>query len=206
MYPGGTPLSLEKKADLEKDGYYLNAFRMGEHTGTHVDAPLHFVPGTSTVEAIAPEKLVAPGFVLDVESKCGNPDYRLSAEDVAAFERKHGRIPAGSIVLVRTGWSKRWSDPKSYVNLLHFPGLSVEAARVLADRGVAGVGIDTLSVDYGPSQDYPVHRILHGREIYHIENVAGLDRIPAVGATIVVAPLPIRGGSGAPCRVFALVP
>ncbi|MBI2901916.1 MAG: cyclase family protein [Planctomycetes bacterium] len=205
LYPGATPLSIEKKADLEKDGYYVNAFTVGEHTGTHVDAPLHFVPGTATVDAIPASRLVGPGVVIDVEAKCGDADYRVTAEDVTEFERRHGLIPAGAIVLVRTGWAKRWSDPKAYVNDLHFPGLSAEAARVLIDRRVAGVGIDTLSVDYGPSRAYEVHRLLHGREIYHIENVAGLDRVPDTGATIVVAPLPIKGGSGAPCRIFALV-
>lgn len=202
VYPGGTPLSLEKKADLERDGYYLNAFTMGEHTGTHVDAPIHFVPGTSSVEAIPASRLVGPGIVIDIAAKCG-ADYRMTAADVLGFERRHGRIPAGSIVLVHTGWGRRWPG-KAYENGLRFPGLSAEAARLLADRGAAGVGIDTLSVDFGASRNYEVHRILHAKEIYHIENVANLDRVPPTGATIVVAPLPIRGGSGAPCRIFAL--
>ncbi len=212
IYPGGTPLSLERTADPTKDGYYMNAVTVGEHTGTHVDAPIHFIAGGDSIDAIPADHLIGPGVVIDVSAKCAaDPDYRLDYLDIKEWEAQHGRIPNGAILLIRTGWSQRWEDPESYVNadsggVLHFPGISLEAAEYLVTyRDVSGVGIDTLSVDHGPSKQLKAHRTLHRKGIFHIENVANLERLPPVGTTIVVAPIPIRGGSGSPCRVFALL-
>lgn len=212
MYPGGKALEITLKADLRKDGYFMNSIAIGEHTGTHVDAPRHFIEGGWTVDAIPADRLVGPGVVLDFRASVKtDPDARLSRADIVAWEAAHGRVPKGAIVLVRTGWSARWSQPERYLNrgkdgVFHFPGVSVEAAKMLGEeRGVAGVGIDTLSIDYGPSKGFEAHKVLHAARAFHIENVADMEGVPAVGATIVVAPLPIKGGSGSPCRIFALV-
>ena len=111
IYPGGVPLSLERKADLEEHGYYLNAFTVGEHTGTHLDAPIHFVAGGDSVDEIPAERLIGPGAVIDISDACAaDTDYRLSYMDIKRWESRHGRIPNGAIVLVRTGWDRRWSD------------------------------------------------------------------------------------------------
>ena len=212
VYPGGVPLSIKKTADLEENGYYMNTLTLGEHTGTHLDAPAHFVAGGASVDEIAPERLIGPGVIIDVSEKCEtDPDYQLSYLDIKQWEAEHGRIPNGAILLIRTGWARRWADAKAYLNadgdgVLHFPGISTEAAEYLVKyRDVSGVGIDTLSVDYGRSRDFAVHKIFHAAGVYHIENVADLERVPTTGATIVAAPLKIAGGSGAPCRVLALI-
>jgi kynurenine formamidase len=150
--------------------------------------------------------------VLDVSASVkSNPDYRLSVEDVASWEQANGPIPPGTIVLARTGWDARWNSPKDYRNadakgVMHFPGYSVEAAKFLVEgRNVLALGIDTLSVDYGPSQDFPVHQYSLTHSVYHLENVANLDRVPANGALAVVAPMKLEGGSGSPVRILALL-
>lgn len=211
-YPGGTPLTVENKAALERDGYYMNTIHVGEHTGTHVDAPSHFIAAGASVDRIPVNDLVGPGAVIDISGKCAaNADYQLSYIDIKQWEAEHGRIPNGAILLINTGWAKRWPDPGAYRHadadgVMHFPGVSPEAAQYLAKyRDVAGVGIDTLSIDFGASTSFAAHKTLHADGAFHIENVANLDHVPPRGATIVVAPLPIRDGSGAPCRVFALV-
>lgn len=213
LYPGGTPLTIERKAELERDGYFMNSITVGEHTGTHIDAPAHFIADGVSVDLIPAGHLVGPGAVVDVRAQCGRDhNYEVTVRDIKEWEAANGRIANGSILLIRTGWGERWANPKKYLNadeggVLHFPGVSVELATYLAKyRDVSGVGIDTLSIDHGPSTDFRAHKVLHADGIYHIENVANLSRLPATGATIVVAPLPIRGGSGAPCRVLALLP
>ena len=158
------------------------------------------------------ERLIAPLVVLDVSAKVeGNPVYQVSVEDIAGWERAHGLAPSGAVVIARTGWDSRWDSVEDYCNrdaagVLRFPGFSATAAQFLAEkRNSIGLGIDTLSVDYGPSRDFAVHRYTLPRGLYHLENVAGLIRVPASGATIVVAPLKLEGGSGAPVRILALI-
>jgi len=199
-------------ATIEKDHYFARTVSLPEHFGTHIDAPAHFVRGLWTVDQIPPERLVAPVVVLDVSASVkSNPDYRLSVEDVASWEQANGPIPPGTIVLARTGWDARWNSPKDYRNadakgVMHFPGYSVEAAKFLVEgRNVLALGIDTLSVDYGPSQDFPVHQYSLTHSVYHLENVANLDRVPANGALAVVAPMKLEGGSGSPVRILALL-
>lgn len=210
-FPGGRGFEMENLAGYDK-GYYANAFRMGEHTGTHVDAPGHFIQGARSVSEIPVRRLLTQLVVVDVRAKVkDNADYRVTADDILEWERTHGAIPTNAVVAIRTGWGKRWKDPKAYVNkddkgVPHFPGLGDDAAGVLKERLVAGVAIDTLSVDYGPSSTFSVHKLLHQEGIYHIENVANLDRVPVRGALIVVGPLRIREGSGAPARVLAILP
>lgn len=196
--------------------YAANAFATPEHGGTHLDAPIHFHEGGATADAIALERLIAPAVVIDVrDSASRNPDYRLTVEDVARFEREHGAVPAGSIVLLRTGWSARWPDAKRYLgddrrgdaSGLHFPSYGADAARLLVDeRRVAALGADVASIDYGPSTDFMVHRIAAAQGVPGLENLTQLDRVPPTGAVVVALPLKIAGGSGGPARVVALVP
>jgi kynurenine formamidase len=205
----GTPVF--KYTATRHDGIFAGAFQTDEHFGTHVDAPAHFVPGGWTVDQIPVLRFVRPAVRVDVRSQCAkSEDYRVTREDIISFERHNGAILPGTIVLIETGWDARWSDPVRYRNehdgAMHFPGLSVEAANVLVERDVAAIGIDTPSVDYGMSTAFEVHHVTLPHNIYHIENVANLLAVPITGFTVVVAPINIKGGSGGPARLFAVVP
>ena len=154
--------------------------------------------------------------VVDISAACArSADYRLSTADLAAWEKTHGRIPDTAIVLVRTGWSRFWPDKKRYLGSdtpgdtahLHFPGIAPDTAQFLAkQRKIAGVGIDTASIDHGPSKDFMTHRILNGAGIYGLENVANMDKLPPTGVTLIALPMKIKGGSGGPVRIVALLP
>jgi kynurenine formamidase len=199
-------------ATIEKDKYFARDISLPEHFGTHIDAPAHFARGMWTVDQIPPERLIAPLVVIDVSAKVkNNPDYLVSVEDIASWEQANGQIPLGAVVIARTGWESRWDSAKDYRNadtlgVMHFPGYSADAAKFLVEgRNVLGLGIDTLSVDYGPSQDFPVHQYTLAHSVYHLENVANLDRAPASGAVVVVAPMKLEGGSGGPVRILALM-
>ena len=198
-----------KHTGSTENGIFVGSFETDEHFGTHVDAPAHFVPGGWTVDQIPVLRFVRPAVRIDLRAQVlKNEDYRMTREDVLTFERKYGAIEPGTIVLIMTGWDLRWSDPARYRNehdgSLHFPGLSVEAAQVLVQRDIAAIGIDTPSVDYGPSTAYEVHHTTLPKDIYNIENVANLAAVPTRGFTVVVAPVNVKGGSGAPARVFAV--
>jgi kynurenine formamidase len=201
----------EKLADIERDGYTLGAFRVPEHFGTHVDSPAHFLKGRETIDRIEARRFIAPAVVIDVRSRVTeNPDYQLTSADIVRFERG-GRVPEGAAVLLLTGWDERYRDAERYRNadkagVLHFPGYSQEAIRHLLKRNIVALGIDTLSIDYGPSKDFAGHKVSHGGGLYHIENLTNLDKLPARGAAIFVGALPIEGGSGSPARVLAIAP
>ncbi len=197
---------------IPQDGFFTGRFTADEHAGTHVDAPAHSVAGGRTIDALEAAQLVRPAICLHIEHQvAGHEDYALTRADVEAFERAHGVISEGALVLVSTGWHRRWTDAARYLNIRegvrHFPGISRDAASLLAqDRRVAGIGIDTPSVDLGVSTLFEVHRVTQSLGVYHIENLAGLDDLPPTGFTVVVAPIKIRGGSGGPARVFAILP
>lgn len=212
-WPGDTRwFEAQANATVEKDGYFTRSFWMLEHYGTHMDAPIHFPPGTTPVDKIPAKQLFGPAVVLDVRADGEkDPDYQLPASRVQDWEKRHGRLPAGAIVLLRTGWASRWPDAKRYRNQdeqgrMHFPGISVEAARLLIERKVSGLGCDTMSVDYGASQDFAVHTLAFGAGLYHLENLADLGALPESGAFLIVAPIKLEGGSGGPVRVFAILP
>jgi kynurenine formamidase len=185
----------------------MGRFESQEHFGTHLDAPSHF-GGQWTTEAIPVERLVRPGVCINVTGK--PEDYQVTLADVKEFESRNGAIPEGAVVLFATGWDARWPDQKAYMNerrgTKHFPGIGQEAARYLVGRKVAGIGIDTPSVDYGPSEKYETHNITNPANIYHIENARNLTKLPPTGFTVVVAPINLAGWSGGPTRVFALLP
>lgn len=194
--------------------YAAGGFQTDEHGGTHIDSPIHFAEGKLTLEAIPPSKLVGPAAVIDISAQAARDrDYLATAADIAAWENKHGAIRKGTIVLFRTGWGKHWPNRKPYlgsdvpgdVDHLHFPGISPAAAKVLVQRGVNGVGIDTASIDHGPSKTFDTHRILNTANIYGLENVAHLEKLPPTGATLIAAPMKIEQGTGGPVRIFAIV-
>lgn len=217
-WPTAKPFVWHKEAWGPADGGYWYAsgsFEASEHLGTHIDSPIHFAEKQATTDAIQLRQLIGPAAVIDVtRAAAANRDYQLSPSDIEAWEKAHGRIPPGAIVLVRTGWSKFWPDRGRYmgstapgdVKNLHFPGISAEAAKLLVSRRVDGVGIDTASLDHGPSADFQTHRILNGAGIYGLENVATLDRLPPTGATIIALPMKIRNGTGGPVRIIAILP
>jgi kynurenine formamidase len=217
-WPTAKPFQWNKDAwGTAAGGYWYTSasFAASEHLGTHIDSPIHFAEGQATTDTLPLPKLIGPAAVIDIRSACtANRDYQLSPADIAGWEKTNGRIPPGSVVLVRTGWAAFWPDRLRYmgtdaagdVKNLHFPGISPEAAKVLNERRVDGVGIDTASLDHGPSTDFRTHRILNGAGIYGLENLADLDRLPPTGATVLALPMKIRGGTGGPVRVVALLP
>jgi len=199
-------------ATIEKNGYFTRSFWMLEHYGTHLDAPAHFPPGKTTVDQIPVKQLFGPAVVIDVRVESNkDADYQLTATRIEDWEKKHGRIPEGAIVLLRTGWASRWPDVERYRNQdakgkMHFPGFSVEAAKLLISRRVSGLGCDTLSIDYGASADFAVHHLALGAGLYHLENLADMSEVPEASAVLIVAPIKLEGGSGGAVRVFALLP
>jgi len=199
-------------ATVEKNGYFTRSFWMLEHYGTHLDAPAHFPPGKMTLDQIPARKFFGPAVVLDVRTNAGkDADYLLTVARVEEWEKQHGRIPEGAIVLLRAGWASRWPDVQKYRNQdaqgkMHFPGYSVEAAKLLIERKVSGLGCDTLSIDYGASSDFAVHHVALGAGLYQLENLADISELPESGAFLIVAPIKLEGGSGGAVRVFALLP
>ena len=180
-------------------------------SNTAIDAPAHLLRGMWTVDQIPPERLIAPLSVLDVGQQVRrNPDYEVSVEDIAQWEQMHGEIPAGAVVVARTGWGTRWNSPRDYRNLdkkgvMHYPGYSQDAARFLVEaRLVLALGIDTLSVDPGSSRTLAVHQYTLAHSVYHLENVANLERVPDAGAVVVVAPMKLEGQVDGPVRILAL--
>ena len=217
-WPTAKPFEWQKESwGKSAGGYWYTAARYAasEHGGTHLDAPIHFSEGKQTADEIPVTRLVGPAIVIDVTQACAsNADYQLSASDITAWEKAHGAIPAEAIVLIRTGWGKFWPDKKKYLGTdtpgdtanLHFPGISREAAELLSQRKIEAIGIDTASIDHGQSKDFIAHQVLNGANIYGLENVANLDRLPAKGATLIALPMKIKGGTGAPVRIVALLP
>jgi kynurenine formamidase len=210
-WPGGVPFTMTRLVDYDQ-GYRLHKFEVGENTGTHIDAPKHFVDGAPGLDAIALRDLVVPAVVIDVKDKVAdNVDYRLSAADVEAWEAEHGAIPAGSLVILNTGWHQRFADQAEYANqdeggVMHFPDYAKDAAELLVARDVVGIGIDTLSLDYGPAKSFDTHLVMLGAEKYQIENLANLDALPPTGATVIVGVLKVRDGTQAQARILALLP
>lgn len=199
------------------DGYFFaaNAFCTPEHGGTHIDAPVHFGEGRETAAQIPLQKLIAPAIVIDVTQKAAaNPDYRLTADDVRAWEAQHDTIAPGTIVLLRTGWGRRYPDRKAYLgddtpgatDKLHFPSYGEDSARLLiGERRVSVIGVDTASLDHGQSRDFIVHRIMSEGHVPGLENVANLDRVPERGAWVIALPVKIGKGTGGPVRIVALL-
>ncbi len=196
---------------VAKDGYGSGAFFCHEHLGTHMDAPIHFSPGGTTIDKIDAADLLLHAVVIDVRDEVkNNPDYLLTVEKIKQFEQKNV-ISARSAVLLLTGWSERYFKDGQYRNadskgVMHFPGFSLEAAKyLLASHRVVALGIDTLSIDYGPSEVFSVHKFVLSKGFFMVENLANLDKLPSTGVVVIFAPLKIQDGTGSPARVLALV-
>ncbi|HEY3950755.1 cyclase family protein [Phenylobacterium sp.] len=201
--------------DARGVAWYWNNFTVGEHTGTHFDAPIHWVTGQNlaSVDRVPPKDFIAPAVVIDASADCAaDPDFVLTPKHIESWEAKHGRIPAGSWVLFRTDWSKRQGE--AYTSRredgAHTPGPSADAIRMLVDgRDVIGFGVETIGTDAGQAHlfdpPYPAHTLLHGAGKYGLQCLENLDQLPATGAVIVATPLKIKGGSGSPLRVLALL-
>lgn len=201
-------------------GYYYSAynFSTAEHGGTHIDSPIHFAEGKQTVDQIPLEKLIGNAIKINVSAKAeNNPDYQISVEDFTNWEKKNGQIPDSSIVLLQTGFGNFYPNKAKYLGTdkrgedavkdLHFPGLAPEAAGWLVkNRKINAIGLDTASIDFGQSTDFKSHVILMSENIPAFENVANLDKLPAKGFQIIALPMKIKGGSGAPLRIIAIVP
>jgi kynurenine formamidase len=220
FWPTAEPFRLDKVADgVTSAGYYYaaNNFFTSEHGGTHVDAPIHFAQGHQTVDAIPIERLLGEAVVVDVTKAAeADADYQVSVADLQRAEQ-NARIPPDAILLIRTGFSRRWPDAVRYlgtaargadaVSQLHFPGLHPDAAKwLIAERRIKAIGIDTASIDSGQSTLFESHRLLFERDIPAFENLTLLERLPERGALMVALPMKIRGGSGAPLRAIAIIP
>ena len=206
-------------AGMTEGGYYYAAhsLRTAEHGGTHMDAPIHFYEGRDTADQVPLHRLVGPGVVVDVsEAAAADPNYQVGVADFAAWEQEHGALPEGAIVLLRTGFGRFWPDRERYLGTaergaeavakLQFPGLDPDAVPWLAERGIAAIGLDTASIDHGPSVTFQAHVDLFERNIPAFENVANLEQLPARGFTIVALPMKVGGGSGGPLRIIAALP
>lgn len=209
-FDGGPAITIERKLSFARDGYNMNQLTYMEHVGTHFDAPLHFSANGPSVAEIAPEALVCPLVVIDVRAKAAaDADYRLGPEDIAAHEHAHGRIAAGSCVALNSGWDAKVGTPgfrnATAAGALRFPGFRPDVAPLLLERNVAGVAVDTLSIDHGGSKDFAFHLAWLGAGRWGLECAANLGRLPATGATIVAGAPRIEGGTGGPGRVFALL-
>lgn len=201
-------------------GYFYSSYNLhlSEHGGTHLDAPIHFAEGRETADEIPLSSLIGPAVVVDVTGQSdADRDYLVTVADIEGWEAEHGAIPDGAILLIRTGFDRYWPDRLAYLGTvlrgeagvegLHFPGVSEEAARFLVEyRDIAALGIDTASMDYGQSSDYPAHRTLLGANIPGFENVANLGELPPTGAMVIALPTKVAGGSGAPLRIVAHLP
>lgn len=200
------------------NGYwYASAnYAASEHGGTHLDSPIHFAEHGDTTDKISLDRLISAAVVLDIRDKCSdNPDYELSVADIKDWEKANGPIDRGCILVIRTGWGRRWPDKKTYLGTdqagdvanLHFPGIGPDAADYLVkEHKIEGVAIDTPSLDFGQSKLFKTHRILTGANIYGIENLANAEQLPTRGAAIIALPMKIKGGTGGPVRVMAILP
>lgn len=210
---------LETLAEGETDGgWFYSAYSVctPEHGGTHLDAPVHFAKEGMSIDELPLENLIRPAVIVDVSAKTKiDRNYRLTVEDIVEFESEHGQIESGSIVLLNTGWSRHWPNANAYLgddtkgdaSNLSFPGFGEDAARFLVEeRGAMVLGVDTASIDYGQSTDFPVHRTVAAMNVVGLENLTNLDQLPPTGATVIALPMKIEGGSGGPVRVVALLP
>jgi kynurenine formamidase len=220
-WPTAEPFKLEKDFEgMTEKGYYYSAYRYSsaEHGGTHIDAPVHFAKGRHSVDQIPLDQMIGPAIVVDVTKEVeNNRDYLITENDFRSWERRNGRIAPGTIVFLRTGFGKFYPNRKKYLGTdqrgdaavadLHFPGLHPNAARWLTqNRNVKAIGLDTPSIDYGQSTLFESHRILFEKNIPAFENVANLEMLPLKGFSIVALPMKIKGGSGGPLRMIAIVP
>lgn len=211
VFPAYAPPTFEVVKTIEADGFYANRLAFAEHTATHMDAPAHFAPGGLYVDQIPATDLVAPLAVIDIKSRtAGDPDALVTPDDLLAWEQRYGRLPDGAAVFMNSGWATRYGDPVAFLNqdtsnVFHFPGFSKDAVDfLLAERNVVGIGVDTISLDHGPSTDFAVHNTWLPANRWGLENLANLDSVPPSGALVIVGAPKVATGSGGPSRIIAL--
>jgi kynurenine formamidase len=213
LFPVYNPVELAKRFVVKEDNFYCQAWSFDEHSGTHVDAPAHFAADGATVDRIPPEELVLNAAVVDIRARVEQDhDAVLVPDDILGWESRHGELPDRCAVLALTGWSERAGDPGTFMNVdaagvLHFPGFSAEAAAFLRDErpGVRAIGLDTASLDHGPTSTFPAHVAWLPSGRYGIENLRNLDRLPPASAMIAVGVPAWERGSGGPVRVLGLI-
>ena len=206
LYPGSPPGNARTTArTIAADGFYGQQWTFWEHTATHMDVPGHFVDGGRTSEEIALEELIRPIVVVDISERAARePATEVTEDDLRRFERRHGRIPKGALVAMNSGWAAKAADTAAFINGMQFPGFSGAATQWLLDeRRIGGIGVDTLSLDNGPSTTFASHLAVLRADRVGVENLANLDKLPPRGATVVMALIPWKEGSGGPARVFA---
>jgi kynurenine formamidase len=210
MFPGFEGPKITTLVNVKDNGFYGNMWEIWEHTGTHLDAPAHFIEGGVTADKLPLGSFIAPIAVIDIEAKTADDDDAMvTVDDITAWESANGQLPDGVVVMMYSGWEKRLSDPASYINqrddgTIHFPGFSPEAATFLVnERNITGIGVDTLSQDVGASTTFDVHVTILGAGKYGLENVANLSTIPAAGAYLIMGSLKIENASGGPVRLMA---
>ncbi len=211
VFPGAPSFKIEPAATHRESGYYGNLLNYWEHCGTHIDAPVHFGPNALFVDQIPPESLIVPAVVLDLRERAArDPDTLVTPDDIRAWERRYGRIPNNAAVLMSTDWGTRISSQERFRNtdssgVMHFPGFGKPAIDfLLNERSIAGIGVDTLSLDHGPSRDFAVHYTLLPTNRWGLENLANLSAMPPSGATLFVGAPKVASGSGGPTRIFAV--
>jgi len=211
VFPAFRPFRMTERFTIGRDGFYANELTFDEHTGTHMDGPIHFIASAMTVDRIPPDRLLAPLAVVSIKTRADkDPDSSVGVDDLLAWEKSHGRLPAGGFVAMYSGWDARVGESRRFLNadpknVLHFPGFSGEAAAFLVkERDVVGVGVDTLSLDKGAAQKFEAHLAFLGAGKYGVELLANLGTLPASGATILVGAPKHARGSGGPVRVLAL--
>ena len=213
LWSGDPPVEFDRVAELEKNGYYLRRFSLGEHSATHINAPNSFYSQGRSIDEYPSESLIAKAVVIDIRQQAAtNPDYVLTLSDVLVWEQQYDQIPQGSVVLLFTGWQFKWTDKVAFLNSddsggMHFPGFGSEATQfLLSERQIAGVGIDTHGVDSGQDTTFATNRLVLEESRIVLENLTNLDQLPAVGTTLVIGVLRLKGGSGSPVGVLALLP
>jgi kynurenine formamidase len=211
MFPGTPALEQTTAVTIAANGYYANMLTLNEHTGTHMDAPAHFIEGGDTAELIPVERLFAPLAVVDISARAASdPDTQVMPDDILVWETANGPLPVGAFVAMYSGWESRLSDPVSYVNLdasgvQHYPGFHPDTAALLTtEREIVGIGVDTLSQDFGASTDFLTHVTILGAGKYGVENVANLGQVPPAGGYVVIGGPKHRAASGGPTRALAL--
>jgi kynurenine formamidase len=213
IWPSPTtfPIKVTNTATVAKDGYYANKWELVEHHGTHLDAPAHFAPQGGTAERLEPSSLIVPAAVIDLREKAGkNADAVVTIDDLKAWEKAHGRLPKNCGVFLNSGWDAKAGDAGAFLGqdgskTLHFPGFSKEACEwLLKEREVAGLAVDTLSLDFGAAADFAVHKLWLGAGKWGLECVANLSKLPPAGATVFVGAPKVLGASGGPARVLAV--
>ena len=213
LWPGDPLVEFETIATFETDGYYLRRFSMGEHSGTHMNAPNSFHAQGESIDTYLPQDLVRPAVVIDIRQQCDqNPDYAAKIPDVIQWEKTHGCIKPGSIVIFFTGWQARWNSPADFFNEdanggLHFPGVGGQTTHfLLKQRQIAGVGIDTHGVDPGQDEQYATNTQVLAQKGIILECLTNLDKLPPKGAILAIGLLRLKEGSGSPVSVLAFIP